>query len=135
MNKVELIGRLCSDPDTYLVQGKKEQTTVTRLRIAVDRRYNDETQTDFFGCVAFGKRAEFIDSYIDKGARVGIVGHLQTNNYEDSDGVMHYNTDVVVDEIEFCESKSEAKARRANGQHKSDDRQSNAVSRRTTKKK
>lgn len=103
MNKVELIGRLCGDPETRQV-GEKD-LTVSRYRLAVPRR-NGRDEADFINCVAFGRAGEFADKYLRKGMRMAVVGHIQTGSYKDKDGRTVYTTDVVVDEHYFCESKS-----------------------------
>ena len=55
-------------------------------------------------CIAFGKTAEFIEKYFHKGNRIAYTGHLQTGSYE-KDGVKHYTTDIVIETVEFCESR------------------------------
>jgi single-strand DNA-binding protein len=108
MNKVILTGRLIADP-TVNVNGENKYA---RYRLAVDRRVkrnpdNPNQQTaDFIGCVAFGKSADFVDKYLRKGIKIGIVGHIQTGKYTGNDGQTVYTTDVVVEEHEFCESKN-----------------------------
>lgn len=62
---------------------------------------------DFPGCIAFGKTAEFIEKYFKKGMRIGIQGRIQTGQYTNNDGNKVYTTDVVVENCEFVESKSE----------------------------
>ena len=102
MNKVILIGRLTKDPDVRYANEK----AVARFNLAVDRRYKqDGGQTaDFPSCVAFGKTAEFIEKYIRQGVKIAIEGRIQTGSYE-KDGVKHYTTDVIVEAVEFAESK------------------------------
>jgi single-strand DNA-binding protein len=105
MNKVILLGRLTRDPDTR----QADETTVTRFKIAVDRRFRkagDETSpsADFPSCVAFGKTAEFISKYFKQGMKIAIEGRIQTGSYE-KDGVKHYTTDIVAESVEFAESK------------------------------
>lgn len=106
MNKVELIGRLTRDPEVR----SSQESTVARFSLAVDRRFKKEGQpdADFINCVAFGKTAEFIEKYFKKGNRLGLVGRIQTGSYTNKDGQKVYTTDVVVEEAEFVESKSEA---------------------------
>jgi single-strand DNA-binding protein len=58
--------------------------------------------------VAFGKTAEHIEKYYHKGMKTNICGHIQTGSYEGKNGKV-YTTDVVIDEIEFGESKGESK--------------------------
>lgn len=86
---------------------------VTRGTVASKRRYTVEKDpaqqdADFPSFVAFGKTAEFMEKYLHKGSRVNITGHLQTGSYTNKDGQKVYTTDVVVDRIEFAETKKEA---------------------------
>lgn len=99
MNKAIIAGRLTKDP----IVNQAKDMTVTRLTIAVDRRGKDKG-ADFISCVAFGKTAEFIEKYFTKGMKADICGHIQTGSYE-KDGKKVYTTDVVVEDIEFGESK------------------------------
>lgn len=103
MNKVILMGRLTSDPET----GTAGQTTYSRFRLAVDRRFKKEGEqgADFINCVAFGKTAEFIEKYFFKGMKIATVGRIQTGSFTGKDGNKVYTTDVVVEEAHFCESK------------------------------
>ena len=107
MNKVILMGRLTADPEVRYSQGAS-QTAVARLRIAVDRRFKREGEpdADFFNCTAFGKQAEFIERYLHKGTKIVLVGRIQNDNYTNKDGQMVYSVRVMVDEIEFAESKN-----------------------------
>ncbi len=109
MNKVILMGRLTRDPEVRYSQGAN-QTTVARFSIAVDRRFKREGEpdADFFNCTAFGKQAEFIERYLHKGTKVVLSGRVQNDNYTNKDGQMVYSVRVMVDEIEFAESKNAA---------------------------
>ena len=104
MNKCELIGRPTADPD---VRYNNDQMCIARFTLAVDRRFKKEGQqsADFISCVAFGKQGEFIEKYIKQGTKVAVAGRIQTGSYTNKDGMKVYTTDVVVEEIEFCESK------------------------------
>ncbi len=104
MNHIILMGRLTKDPDvSYANSG----TTIGRFTIAIDRRFKREGQpeADFFNCTTFGKQAEFVEKYLKKGTKILLSGELQNNNYTDKDGVAHYSVNVIVNEIEFAESK------------------------------
>ena len=106
MNKAALTGRLTKDPTI-----KNGDTTVARFNLAVNRRFKKEGQqdADFISCVAFGKTAEFCEKYARKGMKFDVVGRLQTGSYKDKDDKTVYTTDVVVEEIEFGESKGSEK--------------------------
>lgn len=107
MNKVILMGRLTRDPEVRYSQGAS-QTAVARFSIAVDRRFKREGEpdADFFNCTAFGKQAEFIERYMRKGIKVVVCGRVQNDNYTNKEGQMVYSVRIMVDEIEFAESKS-----------------------------
>lgn len=107
MNKVHLIGRLTKDPDVRYTQAN-EPTAIARYSLAVDRRTkrDGEQNADFINCVAFGRNGEFAEKYLHKGMKIAVTGRIQTGNYTDKDGKKVYTTDVVVEEHDFCESKS-----------------------------
>lgn len=105
MNKVALIGRLTKEPDTHYTQNN---ICVVSFSLAVNRRVvkEGEQQTaDFINIVAWNKTAEFIAKYFTKGMQVGIVGRLQTRNYDDKDGKKVFVTEVVAEEVDFADSK------------------------------
>ena len=108
MNKVILMGRLTRDPEVRYSQGDNAMA-IARYTLAVDRRFNrggDENSADFIGCVAFGKSAEFAERYLHKGTKLLVTGRIQTGSYTNKDGVKIYITDIVVENIEFAESKN-----------------------------
>lgn len=103
MNTVILMGRLTKDTE---LKATNSGLSVCRFTVAVDRYSKDgEDKTDFINCVAWRKTAEFIDNYFSKGQRIALTGSIQTGSYTDKDGRTVYTTDVLVDKVEFCESK------------------------------
>lgn len=104
MNSVQLLGRLTRDPDVRYTDGG---STIARFSLAVDRRFKQEggETADFINCIAFGKTAEFIEKYFAKGIKIALNGRIQTGSYTNKDGVKVYTTDVVVENVEFAESK------------------------------
>ena len=108
MNKVILIGRLTRDPE---VSYSNAGNAVARYTLAVDRMTKNTDQTaDFIRCVAFNKTAEFAESYLYKGIKIAVTGRIQTGSYTGREGQTVYTTDVVVENQEFCESKSASSA-------------------------
>lgn len=104
MNSVQLVGRLTRDPEVrYLDNG----STVAKFSLAVDRRIKKESgdNADFINCVAFGKTAEFLEKWFRKGQRLGLTGRIQTGSYVNQEGTKVYTTEVVVENVEFVESK------------------------------
>lgn len=109
MNKAIEIGRLTKDPEIRYSQGANT-TCVARYTLAVDRKFKQEGQpnADFINCIAFGKLGEFAEKYLHKGTKIAVTGRIQTGSYKNKDGNTVYTTDVVVEEQEFCESKSQS---------------------------
>ena len=105
MNKVVLMGRLTKDPEVRYSAGENN-TAVARFSVAINRRANN-AETDFINCVAFGKTAEVIEKYFNKGNRICVSGRIQTGSYTNKDGAKVYTTDVVVEELDFVETKGE----------------------------
>ena len=103
------MGRLTRDPEVRYTQGDNA-SAVARFSLAVDRRFkkDGEQTADFINCVAFGKTGEFIEKYGRKGTKFVVEGRIQTGSYTNKDGQKVYTTDVVVEQVEFAESKSSA---------------------------
>ena len=99
MNRAILSGRLTRDP--YAGNG------VAKFSLAVERKYKQDGQpdVDFINCVAFGKTGEFVNTYLKKGAKVMVEGRITTGSYTTRDGYNAISTDIVVDSVEFAESK------------------------------
>lgn len=96
MNNVILIGRLTSDPELK----QNEKYTQCKFTLAVNRL---KEGADFISCIAWNKQAELISKYLHKGNQVAIEGRIQTGSYE-KDGVKHYTTDVIVQNLNFIGS-------------------------------
>lgn len=113
MNKAVLVGRLTRDPEVRYSQGDNT-TAVARYTVAVDRRFkrDGEPTADFIPCVVFGRSAEFAEKYFRQGMRVSVSGRIQTGSYTNKDGMKVYTTDVIVEEQEFAESRTEREANR-----------------------
>ena len=111
MNKLILMGRLTRDPEVRY--GGPNNTCISRFSLAVDRRYKreDGVTADFFNCTAFGRTGEFVEKYLQKGTKVVLDGEMQNNNYQNRDGQMVYGFQMIVNNIEFAESKKAAEER------------------------
>lgn len=105
-NRAILGGRLTSDPELKQTQSG---TNVCSFTIAVNRRgAKDGQQTsDFINCVAWKERAELISKYFRKGSSICIVGEIQTRKWQDSNGNNRNATEVIVNEVNFVDSKSD----------------------------
>lgn len=113
MNKVILMGRLTRDPEIRYSQGERSMA-IARFTLAVDRRRrnsdnaNNEQTADFITCVAFDRQAEFAEKYLHQGTKMLVTGRIQTGSYTNKEGQRVYTTEVMVDEMEFAESKSQS---------------------------
>lgn len=100
------MGRLTKDPE---IRYANSGTEIARFTVAVDRRYKKEgeQEADFVNCLAFGKTAEVINKWFSKGNKIAIVGRIQTDSYENKEGQKVYTTDVIVENVDFIESKKD----------------------------
>ena len=109
MNKVILMGRLTKEPEVRYTQ--TSNTLVASFTLAVNRRFvkqGEERQADFINIIAWSKIGEFCSKYFSKGQQVGIIGRLQTRNWEDDQGQKHYVTEVIAEEAYFAEGKKDS---------------------------
>ena len=91
MNKSIFIGRMATDPKVMSSAGKK---TVAYFRIAVERNFKQEgaPNADYFSCVTFGERAEFVAKYFYKGKKIALEGEMHNDNYTGNSGwIVHWN--------------------------------------------
>ena len=109
MNKVILMGRLTRDVEVRYTTNNN--TLVAYFPLAVNRRFKHEGQpdADFINVIAWDKTGEFCSKYFKKGQQVGVIGRIQTRNYDDKDGKKVYVTEVVAEEVYFADSKQEPK--------------------------
>ena len=103
-NKVILMGNLTRDPELkYLPSG----TAVARLGLAVNRTFTDRQSGErreevcFVDLEAFGRTAETMNEYLQKGSPAHIEGRLRFQTWETDDGQKRYKHDVVVDRFTF----------------------------------
>ena len=101
MNTVNLYGRLTNDPELRRTMSGK---SVVSFTIAVRR--TDE-QSDFIRCVAWDKLGELINNSFKKGNRIGVTGNLNSGSYQDANGKNVYTLNVVVEKLDFVETKNE----------------------------
>jgi single-strand DNA-binding protein len=93
MNNVNLLGRVVKD-----IELKGNDTKFCSFTLAVNRKVKDES--DFISCKAFGKTAEILSQYVQKGQLIAIDGRIQTGSYE-KEGNKIYTTDVIVTSFYF----------------------------------
>lgn len=107
MNIVVIIGNITARPDMrFTPNGVK----VATFSVAVDRPYTNadgSRDTDFLRVVAFGKLAENIEKYTEKGSKIAVTGRLETRSYTDKQGVKRQVWEIVADKVEFLTWKKQ----------------------------
>lgn len=106
LNVVAIMGRLVADPELRTTQ---QGTNVCTFRIACERSYakpGEQRQADFVDIVAWGKTAEFICKFFQKGSMIAIDGSIQTRNYQDKQGNKRTAVEVVANNISFAGAKA-----------------------------
>ena len=106
LNHIVIMGRLTRDPELRYTQS---QTPVASFTLAVDRNFTSrdsgEKQTDFIDCVAWRSTAEFISKYFAKGSMAVVSGRLQIRDWVDKENNKRRNSEIIVEEIFFGDSK------------------------------
>ena len=103
MNNVSLMGRIGQELELKTTTTGK---SVLSFPLAVKNFSSDKNNnTDWIDCVAWGKQAEFINSYFAKGNLIAVTGRLSTRWWEDKNGNKHKETEVVVLSTDFTGEK------------------------------
>ena len=102
MNKVIISGRLVRDPEISVVSNVYKRCAFT---LAV--RKNAE-EANFINCTAWGVTAERMEKYTKKGKLVAVIGSIENRSFTTKEGAKRNITEVVVNEIEFLDNKSDA---------------------------
>ncbi len=110
VNKVILVGRLGSDPESKTIPSGQ---VVTRFSIAtsenwLDRDGQKQERTEWHRIVTWGKLAEICSKHLSKGRQCYIEGKLQTRSWEDQNGQKKYSTEVVGSTVQFLGSPSDS---------------------------
>jgi single-strand DNA-binding protein len=103
LNKVIIIGRMTADPD---LKNTSSGNSVTNFSVATNRYWTDkqgqkQEQTEFHNVVVWGRQAEIVNQFLNKGALVMIEGRLQTRSWEGKDGTKRYTTEIVAENVQF----------------------------------
>lgn len=106
MNRLTLVGRIVRE---VVLKDIGDGRFVVNNVIAVSRNYRSEKQpdTDFIPFVAWGKRAELIEEYCNKGDMIGLEGRIQSRSYQNDAKETKYVVEMNVDGIQFLQPKKE----------------------------
>lgn len=103
MNFVSIIGNITAKPELKAVG----ETKYTRFSIAVNSYAKGEKYVEFFNVVAFGKNAENICKYLDKGYTIPVAGHLHQDTYTNKDGKKVSSVCIYLDAFTFISNKKD----------------------------
>ena len=100
-NKVQLIGHLGAKVELKTLESGK---VVGNVNIATNESYKNQkgerfTETTWHRLVMWGKNAELLEKFTDKGSEIAIEGKISNRDYSDKDGVKRYISEIVVNEI------------------------------------
>lgn len=114
INKVILVGRLCSDA---ILKYTNSGTANSKLSIAVNRRKKVgdkwEEEVSFFDVNVWGKTAESLNQYLTKGKQIGVEGELRQNRWTDKEGQNRSKVEINANNIQLLGgNKSEVKQTR-----------------------
>lgn len=99
LNQCNFVGWIAND----LEMREGNNTKYLRFQVAVRRNNRKDGQKyDYVPIVAFGKTAEFINQYFNKGDYIYLNTKFRTSKYTGSDGNVRYSRDFVVTEAGFC---------------------------------
>lgn len=110
LNKILLIGNLGSDPEMrYTPNGN----AVSEFRMAVNRRYNTSSgesreETEWFRVTAWGRLAEQVNQFLQKGRRTYVEGRLSSSTYLDREGQPRATLEVTAERVLFLDPRSAA---------------------------
>lgn len=103
MNQVQLIGRIVRDVTLQTVG--QDQKKIVRNAIAVNNYRHHDKNANFIPIIAWNQRAQLMADYLQKGDKVGIVGHLHSYHYENQQGQTVHALEVVISELTFLRKK------------------------------
>ena len=107
-NHVTIIGNLCNEPEFATTQSGISRVN---FRVGVQRRFKDKQTgqkvADFISVVAWRNTADFVRQYMHKGDLVVVDGEIQTRSYEAQDGSKRYVTEIIAENVEFCDRAPE----------------------------
>lgn len=108
VNKVILVGNLGNDPETKYTQGGMAITTISVATTSQRKDKDGEKveKTEWHRVKLFGKLGEIAGEHLRKGSQCYLEGRIEYGSY-DKDGVKHYTTDIIADEMQMLGGKSE----------------------------
>jgi single-strand DNA-binding protein len=113
LNRATILGNVTRDPESRTTTSGQ---SVVSFSVATSRRWKDQQSgelkeaTEFHNCVAWGKLAQTIGTYVHKGSKVYLEGRLQTRSWDDPTGAKKYRTEVIAENLILLDKKGETAA-------------------------
>ena len=110
LNKFQCIGRLGKDPEIKIMASG---SALVNFSVALGETWKDkqsgekQEKTEWVNIVAFGKLAEIIGKYLNKGSQVYLEGKLQTRKWTDKEGNDRWSTEIIANNMQMLGSKGE----------------------------
>ena len=104
LNSCTIQGRLAADPQLRQTTSGK---SVCSFRVACNRNFGKEPETDWLDCVAWGQTGEFVSKYFQKGAQILLQGSIQSRQYQDKNGNNRKAVEINAERVFFCGGKTE----------------------------
>jgi len=107
MNSIIISGRVTKDIE---LRHTTKDMAIARFNLAVRRDIKNKDgnyDSDFISCIAYGKTAELLSKYTEKGSKLLLIGRITTGSYENTKGEKVYTTDILVNTVEFLDKKKE----------------------------
>ena len=111
LNRSILVGRLVREPE---LRSTNSGSYLCRFTLASNRTIfvkdgDNKEEVGFFDCVAWGKLAEVISKYAQKGRRVGVDGSLRFSAWDNADGKRQSKVEIFVENFQFLDAKQSDK--------------------------
>jgi len=108
LNKVMIIGRATNNLQVKTIESS--WTPVVNFTVATNRKFKNKDgnileDAEYHRCVSYGKGAEVLGKYLNKGKRIYIEGRLRTRKWQDSEGLERFSTEIIVDNFIFLDPK------------------------------
>ena len=115
MNKVIISGNLTKDMDVTV---SKNDVNIWKFTVAVNNVYGENTNTQFYPEVLFGKRVEALQKYLLKGSKVIIEGQIDYNSIQDEDGNWKNYFQIIANDIDIVKFVEPQDDKKSNNKYK-----------------
>jgi single-strand DNA-binding protein len=96
MNTISISGRLTADPEE--MASAQSNKRYVKFTVAV---YRDKNNTDFFDCIAWEQKVDFVCEFFKKGKGIEVTGAMESHKYEDKNGQKRVSWEISVKQVSF----------------------------------